>query len=225
MGQITISLPDELDTQLRGHAEARGYSSISSLVAEALREKFAATQPLNYWSRVSLVVQLENQRLLEALVQKSDAFEQGDWPRDSILDALEYGYTQEYSRGFQYVDDDEMSSSDAKYVIDVLDMYADLQFAVNEVGDGEFSKRTIFPGFDGNHEGKYMSFVRYLRSNHRFAHVKCWSEDANSHGMGADYRTMLARYRSARSLEKDRLQPLPQDAVLDVLGRRVSDDR
>jgi uncharacterized protein YfbU (UPF0304 family) len=224
MGQVTISLPDEIDRQLRQYTVARGYSTVSSLVAEALREKFDTTKRLEYWTRVSLVVQLENQRLLDALIQGGSPLKQGDWSRDVVLDALTYGYQREYSAGFQYVDQDEMSPSDGKYVIDVLDMYADLQFSANEIGEKQLSKQMLFPGFDGNHQGQYMAFAQYLRSNRRFAHVVCSSEDVNSHGMGPDYRAMLTRYRLVRSIEKDRVQPLSKGAILKVLARKAREN-
>jgi uncharacterized protein YfbU (UPF0304 family) len=174
---------------------------------------------MGYWSRVSLVVQLENQRLLEALVRRGDPIEEGEWTRDSVLDALTHGYQREYFVGFQYVDQDELSPPDSKYVIDVLDMYADLQFSANEIGDQQLSKQVTFHGFDGNHQGQYMAFAQYLRSNRRFAHVTCSSEDVNSHGMGPDYRAMLSRYRLVRSTENDRLKPLTKKAIFEVLGR------
>lgn len=218
MGQVTISLPDEIDRKLRQYAELKGYSSVSSLVAEALREKFDSTKTLEYWSRVSLVVQLENQRLLAALVQQAAPLEEGEWSRDVVLDALTYGYQREYSTGFEYVCQNELSSSDSNYVIDVLDMYADLQYSANEIGEGQLSSEVSFPGFDGNHQSQYMAFARYLRANRRFAHVTCSNADVNSHGMGPDYRAMLTRYRLVRSIEKDRLQPLSKSAIVDVLG-------
>lgn len=219
MGQITVSLPDELDMQLRQYAEMRGYSSVSSLVAEALREKFDATGPLDFWSRVLLVVQLENQRLIQRLIEGKEEFKSGDWDRDNLLEALILGYQSEYRSGFDYLNSDEVVPSTSKYVIDVLNMYADLQNSVADSNNAELTKAVRFHGFDGNHETQLMEFARYLRKNRRFAHIACTNEDLNSHGMGPDYRAMLTRYRSVRASVRDQFQPLDESAIYEVLAR------
>ena len=216
MGQVTISISDETDSRLRNYMELHGYSSLSSLVGEAIREKLSQAKPLDDWSRVALVVQLENQRLLDAISSGREPFEDGEWSRDYELEALRNGYESDYSNAFKYVYEDELTKSDRRYVFEVLDMYGDLQFSVGELKDEKIAKRVIFPGFDGNDETIFMTYAQFLRSNRRFAHIKCFNEDVNSHGMNPDYRVMLARYKKIRSVENVRVKPLSKAALYEL---------
>src|SRR5262245_55430816 len=80
----------------------------------------------------------------------------------SLVTVLENGYTSEYSRitGMLF---DELSQRDCEYVFDVLSMYDALQrpYADARTLDN-LPDNLRFWGFDGNNEGKFMGFARYL---------------------------------------------------------------
>lgn len=219
MAQITVSISDELESRLRKYCEDYGYQTVSSLVAESLREKLENNQPLDYWQRVALVVQLENNRLLESLMAGKKQIDEKDWHFSTAFDALREGYVSEYNHPFEYIYAGELSKSASDYVMDVLAMYDDLQWSAKESKDEEVIKLATFLGFDGNHETGYLGFARYLQKHQRFESVYSTFPDMNSHRMTPNYRSMLARYKEIRDGDPDLHHHLTKKEIAKIVGR------
>jgi uncharacterized protein YfbU (UPF0304 family) len=219
MGQVTISLPDDLERQLRRYAENNGYATVSSLANEAIRDKLTGTGKPDYWTRVGLVLQMQILRGIEGLERGKPIGWDEDWSFKSGHDALAEGYVGDYQSAFEFVYKDEMSPSESHYVIDVLAMFDDLQHSAKELKDDELQKLTVFPGWDGNHEGKRLGFTRYLVGNRRFDFIKSMFPDFNSHSMTPDYPAMLERYNAVRTAHSDRSVPLTAKEIHEIRGR------
>lgn len=219
MAQLTVSLPDELEQRLRRYCEDHGYQTTSALVSEALREKLEGNQPLDYWQRVSLIVQLENNRLLATLAKGKPTLDDKDWDFNTAYDALIDGYSDEYNYVFRYVEPGELSKNASKYVVDVLAMYDDLQWSSRENKDEEVKKLVKFPGFDGNHEVGYLGFARYLQKHGRFESIDSTFPDMNSHRMTPDYNSMLKRYQAIRDSKPDHQHNLTIEEIKKIIGR------
>lgn len=95
------------------------------------------------------------------------------WPTDNLPDV-------ETIRGYQR---DALTKEDQHFVLDALNVFELLQ-------DGEKrgfrpkrdNASTAFLGFDGNNEGKLLSYARHAVENeHRFESVRRMDENFNSH--------------------------------------------
>jgi uncharacterized protein len=94
-----------------------------------------------------------------------------------------------------------MTAEQSREVIDILDMHRALRFAYSHLEDKSAidDKDLRFSGFDGNLEGEYLSYTRYICLEH--GHEK-WRElhdgkIANSHArMLGIYRRMLKQWYS-----------------------------
>lgn len=218
MSQITVSIPDELSSRIRRAVADGGYQSISAFIAEAVKQKFAGTTELDYWTRVGLVMQLENNKLLSALTKDTPALKDGEWHSEQTYDILTEGYEHDYDELFQYVYKDGLSGAGSKFVVNVLAVYEDLQWSCRENGEPDTAREVLFSGFDGNHDTGLLGYVRYLVKNRRFAHVKTVDNDYNSHGMNPDYRAMLSRYHDVRAAVGDRHKALTKEQIAEVIG-------
>jgi uncharacterized protein YfbU (UPF0304 family) len=101
---------------------------------------------------------------------------------------LEAGYTNEYG---SFVDMfSELPLNGCDEVVDILDMHRHLNDAFESLADksGINASLVKFGGFDGNNEGRHMSYATFLIKDQgkwqEFKHI-----DLNSH------HTTLARYR------------------------------
>jgi uncharacterized protein len=95
------------------------------------------------------------------------------WPAEDLPDVE---IIQSYQR-------DALTRDDQHFVLDALHVFELLQDGERK---GLRAKRehasTHFPGFDGNNEGKLMSYARHVVENeHRFESVKRANDDFNSH--------------------------------------------
>ena len=91
-----------------------------------------------------------------------------------------------------------LTREDQGLVLDVLELFDALQRADGEGSVGEEDRKAVaFPGFCGNHEGKYLGFLQWLRDHERFRFVRLRDpRDANSHmPMLGLYRRMLDKWR------------------------------
>lgn len=103
-----------------------------------------------------------------------------------MQEVLENGYELEYDWKTQhlYDGDDVVTEEKGRYVIRVMAMYDALQRSYERLADKEgIEERALaFPGFDGNNEGEYLSYARFLREREgKFTHVKDDSDNLNSH--------------------------------------------
>jgi uncharacterized protein len=112
--------------------------------------------------------------------------------------AIEDGYELHYEWIAENLSDG-LSTEDCRFVLDVLDMYASLFFAVNSREDSQVTLEQIkFPGFDGNNETMYMAYTKYfIEDLDRFNEIKETTGGYyNSHTrMIPQYRQMLPKWK------------------------------
>lgn len=202
MAQITVSITDDLEQKLREFAKSNGYATLSALASDAIREKLRGDGP-EYWQRVSMVLQLKNNQLLETLVGGKELVDGRDWQMSQTYDVLRSGYVGDYRNEFEYVSREEFSKSRATAVYDTLDTYRDLQWSAKELGDEKLIQDTLFPGFDGNRDYEELGYVRHLVSNGRWEMVEPVDKSYNSHGAVTDYPAMVERHKEVRSRERE----------------------
>lgn len=95
------------------------------------------------------------------------------WPVESLPDV-------DVMRSYQ---DDALTREDQRFVLDALNVFELVQDGVKAgYANGEERIMTAFPGFDGNNEGKLMSYARHVvETEGRFEHVERAARDFNSH--------------------------------------------
>lgn len=135
---------------------------------------------------------------------------QGDeeYDYDNMIKALQYGYQYHYSDVFDCLFDDELSYEDCREVLDILEMYRGIIYSyINLKREGQKVTLTEddirFPGFDGNNEGKQMSYTEYfIKDLGRYDEIEQLSHGYyNSHWPKLnDYRNMLAKWEEYKSL-------------------------
>src|ERR1700721_2762944 len=113
---------------------------------------------------------------------------------------LKEGYAIEYGKIFDPIYS-EMSRSDSKYVMDVLEMYQALGASFEVLADKQdITKSAIaFPGFSGNEETRLLCYARYLKDEGRR-----WSDLLKTHSDNLDghfpstfrYEAMLERWNA-----------------------------
>ncbi len=112
---------------------------------------------------------------------------------------VERGYESYYDDLASTIRDEVMAREESKEVIDILQLHRLLKDAYKRVTDktGIDADQIEFQGFDGNHEGKQLDFVRFLCApeEHKFTELRM-GDDYNSHiPMLSRYREMLSRWR------------------------------
>ena len=148
---------------------------------------------------------------------------------------LEEGFVGEYSQEFCGIAP-ELSASDSKFVLDVLDLFRIITFSMKKLEsdgatiDEDLRRALRFDGLDANDptEGQMLAYARYLVSEERWAELLDTFSDkndrGNSHGRrAAMYRRMLDEHaRIEAEQSRDRFR---HDAFL--LGiddlRRIAD--
>lgn len=191
MGQFTITLPDDMESMVRTYVAQHGYGGVSDFVREAVRERIDGFE---YWQRFIAAMTLENNQLLRSAAGKPAGSER-------LLVALKQGYVSEYGRAADVVHHDLFGSRESEFVIDVLDMYGWLQFAVANAGDAgaDLLPEVMFEGFDANTDAKKVGYVAYLVGDGRFAHVAPLDTNPvlnSDKPVNEGYRKMLEMYRS-----------------------------
>ncbi len=203
MGQITITLPDELENSIRGYVANRGYDSISDFIREASSN--ALYDSPSFWERTMLIKLMELQK------------QAGISINEEALSALIGGYSIFYPKT-DIGPNDEMSNEDMRFVMDILDLYRWLQFSYKQLGENaktdKLGEDVKFNGFDGNAGDGYLGFARFLKENGRWSDLELASgnDDLNSHMPVNDvYRRMLTEYKKYkwRGMEDDFSGPKP----------------
>lgn len=120
---------------------------------------------------------------------------------DKLIEILEYGYEYFYS------EIDRLSSvislDESKFIIDLLSFYRNLERYKRENPANEDIKKhyyAIFRGFDGNEEGGFYSFTKFvIEIDNLFAEQLQYSEETdgfNSHSrMIEKYRRIVEKWR------------------------------
>jgi uncharacterized protein YfbU (UPF0304 family) len=194
MGQLTITLSDDLEKEVREAVSKGDYGSVSDFIRDAIRLELS--QKPRYWERAALVLSLENNLMLKKLVNEDEI------ENNELLDALRKGYSYDYYSIESIVAQDELDIEGARFVIDVLDMHASLQHAT-EVHNmsNEIKEEVVFRGFDGNAGDGYLGYTNFLVDNGRYTYVKPLDRvpHLNSHSIVNEiYERMLSAYKPIR---------------------------
>ena len=110
------------------------------------------------------------------------------------------GYTLHYNDLLENMNE-PMSKEEMEFVLDILDVYNSLSFAVDKRQEypSYKNKKIVFPGFDGNNEYKYIEYMQfYIYKLNRFEALKKDSSlDYNTHGETIDiYKHMIDVWKS-----------------------------
>lgn len=159
--------------------------------------------------RLAFIYQL---RMLEALYPDEAA------EFSNHRTALENGYALHYDWMAEQLSE-EMSEEECREVLDILDMYRAITFSIDSLDKEDVLHKhhlARFPGFDGNNEGRQMSYARYyIVDLDRYSELKGSEYPRfNSHmRMLNTYQTMLGRWKSL-----DNKFELSRDQVASILG-------
>lgn len=222
MGQLTITLPDDLEEEVRDTVRKGKYGGVSDFVRDAIKNEL--THRPSYWERFIAVQVLENNKLLKQLTDNHNGI------NDELLDALRNGYPSHYFEASSLVENDELPRDAANFVQDVLEMYGELQrgYDLHGKGDAELGKRVEFEGFDGNAGDGYLGFTNFLVDNGRFTYVRPLDKmpHLNSHGhVNSIYKRMLDEYHAIKaSREPYEYNVMSLDEVKRVLAARIHPD-
>jgi uncharacterized protein YfbU (UPF0304 family) len=215
MGQISITLPDELESKIRLASEQSG-SSLSDYVRDLLKVGVNGISNPSYWEKLSLILAMENQQMLGKLTNNPKV---NNW--SYAIEALENGYVSEYRQIHQGIDLVAFPPEKAAFVHRVFDCYDDLQYSAKELEDKELAQKTAFPGYDGNNEGQYLGYAQFLVENSRWKHIKTMTSDLNSHHISSiyEYNLMLEKWDEIRST-KPRDKNLSKSEIEGILDAR-----
>ncbi|MCE9822281.1 YfbU family protein [Vibrio alginolyticus] len=121
---------------------------------------------------------------------------------DELREILEDGYEIFYSMVDQWISND-MPKEEGKFVLDILELYRFIEDYKRISKDENITNHFLssFMGFDGNNEGEYMAFARFLIIKQgKFSEQKDYlrkNDNLNSHTPMVDtYKRMLAKWES-----------------------------
>ncbi len=120
------------------------------------------------------------------------------WPIESLPDVdMMRSYMQ-----------DALTREDQQFVLDALNVFELVQDGIKAGFEPSREHATIlFPGFDGNNEGKLMSYARHVvEGERRFEYVERSSKDFNSHMPTVElYQRMISAWeRRGRAFRIDK---------------------
>lgn len=213
MSQLTITLSDELEGQIRQYVREHGYDSVSDFVRETTAR--AVSGRPTYWERAYLVHFLEIKQLL------------GGDINEELLDALRNGYSRYYSFEEDHVSRRELSDESMEFVAQVLEMYAQLQYSYNQLPEKlktkELEDDVTFEGFDGNAGDGHLGYLHFLVKHGLYTYVKPLDKGhaINSHShVTSIYQRMLDAYKTIKQDAIDH-RPLTLDELKMVIGARI----
>ena len=220
MKQLTITLPDELEDEVRSAVREGKHGSISDFVRDAIKNELLARPP--YWMRFIAAQVLENNKLLKQLAKDTN------WGGDELLAALQRGYIGDYGEAELLVAHDELPPEGTEFVHDVLGMYGELQRGYDEHGKGdpELGKQVLFKGFDGNAGDGYLGYTNFLIDNGKYSYVRPLDKVShlNSHSSHVVemYRRMLGAYQAVQNSRKRfEYRVLTLDEVKQILAEQI----
>ena len=131
-----------------------------------------------------------------------------DYDYENMIKALQYGFELHYSDVFECLYDEELKAEECREVLDILEMYRGIIYSYNSLKQkGKIRTLTEeevrFPGFDGNNEGKQMSYADYfIKDLDRYSEIEELSRGYyNSHcQMLPRYRSMLRKWEAYQTL-------------------------
>lgn len=211
MGQLTITLPDELESNIREYVRNHDYASVSDFIRESVSQSISDIP--SYWERVQLVHLLEIKQLLK-----------GEFDEE-LLDAMRDGYTKWYNKTSNHISPKELSDEGMEFVTDVLWMYDDLQKSYERLKDrdSEIEKSLVFPGFDGNAGDGFLEYLHFLVKHGRYTYVKPLDSGhaPNSHMSVNDmYSRMLSKYKSIKPQKYER-KYLTEKEIKEILNEQI----
>lgn len=216
MPTITVRLDDDTRDALQAHAEEEGLTvsdflreliraEVTPVREDAVREGFT---PDSMTPKERHILSLLHRILARVMPEDSNDVDGDAEYQLERAKVLEAGFTQEYWTEYAGIAP-ELSKRDAKFVMDVLDMFRMVDHSVAELTKTEPVSDEIvyslrFRGFDHNDslERKMANYVEFLVSDGRWverAEFLEGPERGNSHHPTIDtYSRMLAEYRRIR---------------------------
>ena len=154
---------------------------------------------------------LANQYRILAKLEHEEAFER---KAEALMEghAFFYGNVPELY--------DELSETDTRYVLDVLQLFASLSTSYRQLSDKSGIKPSDveFYGFDGNNEVDFLGFAQALKKNGRY--TETLSGKLNSHMPTTEmYERMLGGWRKEGSPTA-----MTRQQILAVIAERTHPD-
>lgn len=194
MATITMRVDDRTRDEVEAIARARGIS-VSELLRSTIDDLLGRDVDIPQEDGPTSLTMVERRQLamLHEILSRLDDDEYAVADHQKRIEALERGYTAEYSDEF-YVFSPEMSRRDCGLVWDLLDMFTAFQVSVERLGadkvaaiDKHASSALTFHGFDANdsYEVRLLSYAQFLISTDRWQnlaeHFDAKHERGNSH--------------------------------------------
>jgi uncharacterized protein YfbU (UPF0304 family) len=163
-------------------------------------------------SKKDRIILINQYRILSKLEPESaDHYEE-------LIHILEHGYEIFYPKIDELVSED-IPTAEGVLVLEILDLYRMIEDHKSQHPGDEVSKHPwgTFSGFDGNNEGDYLGFTRFLiekQSKYQEQQKYSKAKDGfNSHMPVVDkYKKMLKKWES-----KKRSMQLSKSDVLEIL--------
>lgn len=213
---LTVRLDDRVHAELTGLARAQG-TTLSELARRTLGALLVrpddpdGSVPSGSGEAPAALTTLERHQLalLHRILARLVDGEGTDGDRDyqtSRAEILENGYVAEYDDVFVSIEP-ELSRSETGLVMDVLDMFTQLEFSYKQLDDsarealGEWASHAVrFGGFDLNHrlEGRLLYFARHLIAQDKWENLAVYFDD--EHERGNSHHPTIATYE--RMLEE-----------------------
>lgn len=192
MKTLTVRVADDFYNELVGVARARGVSLSDLARAQLEALTTVAKPPESGWESDAPATLSVVERQQLALLHRILAAGRTDDTEGHLARAevLERGYVIEYPNEFQAIEP-ELSTREAEFVMDVLDMFERLEDSYNELTDaerehlgqhGQYAVR--FRGFDANHrrESRLLGYARHLIEDGRWESLAVYFTREHSHG-------------------------------------------
>lgn len=168
--------------------------------------------------RITLINQFE--------ILKNLSPEESNYYEEKI-EILEGGYKFHYDEIFSCLSP-ELSSEDSRFVLDILNMYRDVNFSKREFNERELEEisdiETQYKGFDYNDEyeaslGVYAKF--FIKKLNRFQELVEDEnfDDYNSHRLMVKYyKTYLDKYNNIKKKREAEFSKLTPKQIKEILG-------
>ena len=164
--------------------------------------------------RIQRLILLNQFEILNRLDPKS-----GDYGH--YMEVLRRGYAVFYHEFLDSVDEVEMSEDDGDFVFEILEFYRTIEnYKLRNPGDADIERHPwgTFPGFDGNHEAKFMALARFMINDGGLYQEQLQYSNKNDN-FNSNAR-VIPKYMSMLEKWKQRgREPEPnKDYILDILN-------
>jgi len=117
----------------------------------------------------------------------------------NYIKILQNGYEYEYGEMFQWIEGMSLPEPDCLFVKDVLEAYGCIQRCGKESGNTSITTHPFykFSGFDGNDEGEYLGYARFMiQDQGKWNYLEMSGDNLNSHMPTLDkYRAMVQKWK------------------------------